>query len=90
MRTLACMAWNYFSLLPLCAQLPEEPFLYPEYAPEELASVLLLGRKGRDEDLPAFRRGLLNCRKQLIKQDFAKLTLPIAEERTAAYAVSKS
>lgn len=68
MYTLACLAWNLYSGLPLESQLPDNIKIYPQYAVPLLAEVLLMGRSGKAEDVAAFRKGISDCRRQYGKQ----------------------
>ena len=88
MYSLACMIWNLYAGIPLDAKLPEHIDVFPQYASEDLAMTLLLGRHGREEDVAAFRRQLGKCRACYSKKDTAPVKIPIRRQRRKEYIIS--
>lgn len=78
-KILARIAWNIFAGLPWdCCQYPVSLRVPPKYAPAQLRSVLEIGLSGDPASVNAFRKQLLQCRKDLAKTDFAQLVIPAA------------
>lgn len=88
MQMLSAMAWNLFSGTPPGAEICEPPYIFPEYATEELASILTLGLGGRAEDFSAFRKGLADCRKMIKNApELAEQMIPIRQLLEPVYEI---
>lgn len=83
-KALSIIAWNLFSGNPHDAHLSLERLVKPEYAPTELADILVTGIMGLADNTQCnvFRRSLLNCRKMLNKTDYVNTQIPIRHQPT--------
>lgn len=87
MYSLACMTWNLFSGNPLDAGLPERIRVFPQYATEELASTLMLGRHGDPQKTAEFRRMLNKCRTECSRRTDAPASIPIRKQQRKEYSI---
>lgn len=85
--SLACLAWNLFSGIPLDAQIPKHLSVFPQYGTDELAEALWMGRSGITDNSAAFRKRISDCRKQISKSDQASELIPVREQRRKQYAI---
>lgn len=85
--SLACLAWNLFSGIPLDAQVPKHLNIYPQYGTKELAEALWLGRSCKAENAAVFRKRISDCRKQISKDVQASEHIPVRSQRKKQYAI---
>lgn len=91
MKALSMIAWNVFSGLPWnCGQTTQSMQIPPAYAPPALLRVLELGLSGDPDQFNAFRKQLLQCRKELAKTDFAQIIIPMGRAMKKQYSFSFS
>lgn len=86
LQQLCRIALNVFSGLCWDAQYPQgSPRIAPFYAPTPLAALLLSTLDSDSGQPQAFRKALLQCRKELAKTDFAQSALDLPTPLKAAY-----
>lgn len=86
MQALSMIAWNVFSGLPWdCKHTATSKRIAPTYAPDQLLRILEMGLNGNPEDFTAFRKLMLQCRKELAKTDFATLVIPMKRMEKKIY-----
>lgn len=88
MYSLACLGWNLFSGLPLEVKLPDHLLVFPQYASQELAECLWIGRSGDADKVAAFRRKLSESRKQMGKDpELQKQKIPLPKQRKKQFEI---
>lgn len=87
LMTLSITAWNLLSGHPFDARLADSRLVFPAYATEGLVEALRIGMSGSLEYCNLFRRKLSDCRKQLVKTDYAQLAIPIRQQLLKEFVV---
>ena len=86
-QSLSVFAWNLFSGGAYDLGFDPAYLVRPEYAPKPIVDTLLLGIRCKDDECNAFRRQLLNTRKELSKTDFAEQKLPLPKQALVEFVV---
>lgn len=85
-QSLCMTAWNLFSGLPHDAKLMPGRRVFPEYATEEIAQLLISGMSATTvKECNQFRRNWLNLRKKLSETDFAQAAIPLRNQLLKNY-----
>lgn len=80
-QSLCMSAWNLFSGIPHDAKMMPGRLVFPEYATEEIAQLLVSGMSAATvKDCNQFRRNWLNLRKQLGETDFSQAVVPLRKQ----------